>query len=61
MISMQLSQAELDLLRELLESEIPELRDEIWHTDDHDFRESLKQRQKLIESLLAKVREAGPA
>lgn len=55
--TIQLTEKEQQLLIELLESEIPDLRDEIWHTDDHDYRESLKERERHINELLVKLKE----
>ena len=43
MSTVSLSEKEHGLLVEILEREIPDLRDEIWHTDDHDYRESLRE------------------
>ena len=52
-----LTDKEQQLLIEILEAEIPDLRDEIWHTDDHDYRESLKERERRINDLLGKLKE----
>ena len=43
---------------ELLEREIPNLREEILHTDDSDYREFLKQREAFIKDLLRKLKES---
>jgi ABC-2 type transport system permease protein len=50
------SEKEQGLLVEILEREIPDLRDEIWHTDDHDYREALKERERSINVLLDKLK-----
>lgn len=55
--TIHLTEKEQQLLIELLEREIPDLRDEIWHTDDHDYRESLKERERDINELLGKFKE----
>jgi hypothetical protein len=48
---------EQQLLVEIVEGEIPEIRDEIWHTDNHDYRESLKDREQCLKTILAKLTE----
>jgi len=35
--------------------EIPNLREEILHTDDHDYWEFLKEREKFVHDLLGKL------
>lgn len=56
MESLNLSETERQLLIELLDREIPSLRDEIWHTDDHDYREALKEREQCMKALVEKLR-----
>lgn len=56
--TINLTEKEQQLLIEILEREIPDLRDEIWHTDDHDYRESLKARERRINDLLGRLRES---
>lgn len=56
--TINLTEKEQQLLIEILEREIPDLRDEIWHTDDHDYRESLKERERRINDLLGRLRES---
>jgi len=53
MITLHLDEHEHQEVIELLEREIPNLRHEIHHTDDHDYREFLKARERLLEKLLA--------
>jgi hypothetical protein len=50
-----LSQPETELLAGLLEKELDEIRSELHHTQGHDFKERLKEREALAESLLAKL------
>ena len=50
-----LSDQELQYVLELLQREIPNLRDEIWHTDDHDYREFLKERERLVKAVAEKL------
>jgi hypothetical protein len=51
-----LSEKEQQLLIDILEREIPSLRDEIWHTDDHDYREALKERENDVKALVEKLK-----
>jgi hypothetical protein len=53
-----LTHEEQQLLIEILERAIPDLRDEIRHTDNRDYRKSLKEREKRIEDLLGKLKES---
>ncbi len=55
MPSIELSGPEQQLLVETLQADLRELRDEIRHTDDHDFKDSLKQREKTLVGVLAKL------
>lgn len=56
---MNLSDKEQQLLVELLDREIPNLRDEIFHTDDHEYREFLKERENSIKELLRRLTESA--
>jgi len=55
--TINLADKEQEFLVELLEKEIPNLREEIVHTDDHDYREFLKEREKFVHALLGKLKE----
>ena len=55
MNTVMLSDQELQYVLELLQREIPNLRDEIWHTDDHDYREFLKERERLVKAVAEKL------
>jgi len=57
MSTVDLSDKEQQLLVELLDREIPNLRDEILHTDDHEYREFLKEKENSIKALLGRLRE----
>jgi len=57
MKTVMLSEEEHQYVLELLQREIPNLRDEIWHTDDHDYREFLKERERLVKALVGKLSE----
>jgi hypothetical protein len=50
-----LNQAESELLAGLLEKELDEIRSEFHHTQGHDYKESLKEREQLVRDLLARL------
>jgi hypothetical protein len=58
MVAINFSDKEQQLLIELLEREIPNIRGEIWHTDDHDYREFLKEREIALKDLVNKLKES---
>ncbi|NOT53108.1 MAG: hypothetical protein HOP18_00740 [Deltaproteobacteria bacterium] len=60
MITLHLDEHEHQAVLELLEREIPNLRHEIHHTDDREYREFLKSRERLLEKLLVTVRTSAP-
>jgi len=53
---LNLSGEEHGLMVELLESQKAELHVELRHTDNHIFREELKRRLTIIESLLTRLK-----
>jgi hypothetical protein len=52
----ELSRQETDLMVGLLEREIEEIRTEIHHTRSHDYKDSLKEREKLLNGLLGRLK-----
>jgi hypothetical protein len=58
--NLNLTENERSLVIELLEEEIPGLREEIRHTDDRHYRADLKEREKASFALLTKLRH-GPS
>jgi hypothetical protein len=54
-----LSDQEQEFLLEMLKKEIPNLREEILHTDDHDYREFLKERERFVKELVQKLSKQG--
>jgi hypothetical protein len=56
MITLHLDEREHQAVVELIEREIPNLRHEIHHTDDREYREFLKAREQVLKTLLATVR-----
>ena len=57
MATISVSESELQLLIEILEREVPDLYEEARHTDDFAYRESLKEREHRVQSLLHTVQE----
>ncbi len=57
MIKCDLSPDEINILKEILESEISDLSMEISHTDRKDFRETLKTHRKVLQKLLSALEE----
>jgi hypothetical protein len=55
-MAVELRREEVDLVVGLLEREIDDIRAEIRHTKNHDYKESLKQREKIVQDLLARLR-----
>jgi hypothetical protein len=51
------SDTEQTLLIELLTNDLIELRREIQHTDKHNYRDSLKEKESTLEELLHKLQE----
>jgi hypothetical protein len=50
-----LSPEELSLLRDLLEEAYRNLKEEIYHTEDHAFKAGLKEREAILQRLLARI------
>ena len=59
MPTISFSDTEQQLLTELLDAELKELAHEIHHTDDRDYRESLKEKETTMEELLKKLKTAS--
>lgn len=54
-MTIDLDAGEADMLREVCESALSELRMEVADTEDQDFRASLKRREQFLRSLLEKL------
>jgi hypothetical protein len=50
-----LSQPEKELVTGLLEKELDEIRSELHHTQGHDYKDRLREREQLVRGLLAKL------
>jgi hypothetical protein len=53
MLDLELTGAEVAILRDMLDSEISDLQEEIAHTDRLEFRDALKERRRVLQNLLA--------
>lgn len=51
----ELMPMEKDLLVNLLEKELEEIRSELHHTQGHGYKDTLKERELLVRGLLAKL------
>lgn len=60
MPTLQLTPDELQLLKDMLENDLSDLRMEITHTDRSDFKDSLKQRKQLMADILEKLHNIQP-
>ena len=57
-MQIELTQEELELLRELLDRANRELREEVHKTDATDWKRALKARERVLASLLVKLENA---
>lgn len=55
-MNIELSDTEIKILAEIIEQSFDDLRVEIRHTDDHDYKEKLKQKERALELLLQKLK-----
>jgi hypothetical protein len=55
MLQIQLSTEEARLLREILESYLGDLREEVHHTDSFEYREALKHEEATLKKLLQQL------
>jgi len=58
-MELTLSTEEQQLLLDILEQRHGELLKEISHTDHHEFKQALRKNEKLLESVLSRLREAS--
>jgi len=55
MPKLELTGPEAELLRELAEEWLSDLRGEIAHTDRKDYREALKRKESLLDGILERL------
>ncbi len=60
-MELRLSAQEQQLLEEILEARYRVLQKEIAHTDHREFKQTLRDNEKLIESILSRLRTASMA
>jgi hypothetical protein len=53
----ELTDQEVELLREVLGEYVSDLRMEVADTDSMDFREGLKERERILKDILERLRE----
>lgn len=53
MVSLDLTNAEIDILKGLLDYELSELHRELADTDNWKFKENLKEKEKTLRKILA--------
>lgn len=58
MLHIDLTVAERNLLEQMLDACLTDLRGEISATHSHEYKEDLKQREVLLRKIIAAVREA---
>lgn len=59
MPALELNTEELELLAELLAEARRNLKEEIYKTEGQEFKQLLKEREALLDSLMAKATEAA--
>ena len=59
-MAVELSDAELNMLDEILTNQLGELKEEIYKAEVADFKAGLKEREVILTSLLERLRAARP-
>lgn len=57
LISIDLTTEEHEIIKDVLESNLMELRSEITHTDSYDFKQMLKDRKAAVSKVLGALEE----
>ncbi len=57
-MNLTLTAREAEILAEVLHTALGELRQQVYHAEDHDFKDALKADEDALRSMIAKVREA---
>lgn len=55
-MAIELSKPEKELLAAILEKELEDVRSELHHTQDHEYKDRVKEREKIVRDLLAKLK-----
>jgi DNA-binding MarR family transcriptional regulator len=56
-MQLELTDAEQELLANLLDNAMRELKEEIYKTETYDYKEQLKEREALLVGLLTRVKQ----
>jgi len=59
MVRLELDRQQAEMLREMLESYLGDLRMEISQTDQMDFREDLKKKEALLKDVIERLGQHG--
>jgi hypothetical protein len=51
----ELTDEEMQLLRQLLKNRLPDLREEVYKTERYEWRQELKQDEEVLKGLIAKL------
>ena len=54
-MQLALSEEEREVLAEILQDVLPNLREEVYRTENYDYREQLKQRETVVRDLLSRL------
>ena len=54
-MQLALSEEEREVLAEILQDVLPNLREEVYRTENYDYREQLKQRETVVKDLLTRL------
>jgi hypothetical protein len=57
MLQIELTDEEQHILKEILESDLSDLRMEICETDDRTFKDMLKNKEQMMEKILEMLRQ----
>lgn len=58
-MALDLTSEELELLREILDGVYGDLKEEVYKTEDHEYKELLKRREQTLEAVMEKVSGAA--
>lgn len=60
MITMSFTDEEVQMLQEMLQACITDIRGEISATDNYDYKDMLKRREELLKKMFASLQESQP-
>lgn len=58
-LDLELNRQEFELLQEILESRLANLRQEIYHTETPAYTDELKANKKMLEELIQKLKDTA--